>query len=197
MTGRRFGTMALAAIALVALMAGSAFAQAQGGGGQGGGGRGNRGNRGGNFDPAQFRQRMMDRLKQDLGANDDEWKVLQPKVEKVMEAQRAARDTGRFGGFGGRGGRGGPGGGGPGGGGPGAAAPNANQPQSDLAKAAQELRTVLDDKNSTAEQITQKLAALRQAREKAHTELAAAQKELKELLTARQEATLVSNGTLE
>ncbi|MEP0841816.1 MAG: hypothetical protein HRF43_03795, partial [Phycisphaerae bacterium] len=64
------------------------------------GGRGGRGN----FDPAQMRQRMMDNIKEELAASDDEWKVLQPKVEKVLDAQRETRGGG-FGGFGGFGGR--------------------------------------------------------------------------------------------
>ena len=49
----------------------------------------------------------------------------------------------------------------------------------------------------SADTITQKLKALREAREKAQAELAASQKELKELLTQRQEAVLVINGMLE
>src|SRR5258705_7103323 len=63
----------------------------------------------GNFDPAQARERFMTQIKERLGASDDEWKVLQPKLEKVMTAQRESR--GGVGGFGGgRGGRGGGGG---------------------------------------------------------------------------------------
>src|SRR5436190_17070221 len=75
---------------------------------------GRRGGRGGNFDPAQARQMMMDRLKEQLGASDDEWKVLQPKVEKVMDSRRDAQTGGGglgfLGGGGGRGGAGGAGG---------------------------------------------------------------------------------------
>jgi len=177
----------LLALGCVLFLVGSAFAQGGGGGG-GGGGRnaGGRGNRG-NFDPAQMRERMFTRMKEQLGATDDEWKVLQPKVEKVMTAQRESRDSGRFGGFGGRGGRGG---GGPGGGGD-------NQPQTDVAKASQALRAALDDKATSTEEIAKRLAELRQARAKARAELQAAQKELKELLTTRQEAILVRDGMLE
>ena len=54
-----------------------------GGGGNGGGGAGGQ-NRRGNFDPAQFRQRMMDNLKQQLGSSDDDFAALQPKLEQVM-----------------------------------------------------------------------------------------------------------------
>ncbi|MBU6403003.1 MAG: hypothetical protein KGS61_21995, partial [Verrucomicrobia bacterium] len=43
-----------------------------------------------NFDPAQMRQRMMDRMKEELEVTqDDEWQVLQPKIQKVMDARMA------------------------------------------------------------------------------------------------------------
>jgi hypothetical protein len=46
-----------------------------------------------NFDPAQFRQQFEDRVKEQLGANDDEWKVIQPKLTKVFDAQRGSRGS--------------------------------------------------------------------------------------------------------
>src|SRR5437764_12375408 len=104
----KMSKLAVAAMGLVLCVgSGSAMAQAQPGAqpgqpGQPGGGRGNRGN----FDPAQARERMLTRIKEQLGASDDEWKALQPAVEKVMTAQRDARGGGR-GGPGGPGGRGG------------------------------------------------------------------------------------------
>jgi hypothetical protein len=53
-----------------------------------GGGRGGRGN----FDPAQFQQRIMDNVKDQLGfTNDTDWNAVQPLVQKVLEAQRDAR----------------------------------------------------------------------------------------------------------
>src|SRR5436190_4853793 len=56
----------------------------------------------GNFDPEQFRQRMMDNYKEQLEVkSDDEWKIISTRIEKVMTAQRDAR-VGR-GGFGGGG----------------------------------------------------------------------------------------------
>jgi len=140
----------------------------------------------GNFDPAQARERMEARMKEQLGVSDDEWKVLQPKVEKVMTAQRDAR-AGGFG-FGGGGRRGGANGGGGG---------ADNQPQSAVAKAQADLRTTLENQSASAQDINAKLTALREARAKAKGELEAAQKELKEVLTARQEAVFVSMGMLE
>jgi peptidoglycan hydrolase CwlO-like protein len=139
-----------------------------------------------------FQEQFEARLKEQLGTTDDEWKVLSPKIEKVMTARR---NSGGFGGFGlGGGGRGGPGGGGNRGGG-GGAADDANA--SPVQKASRELRTALENKDTPAEEITKKLTALREAREKARAELAAAQKDLKEVLTPRQEAVLVTFGMLE
>jgi len=137
-------------------------------------------NRRGNFDPAQMRERFMNSIKEQLKADDDEWKVLSPKIEKLMTAQRDARTGG--GGFGRR----------PGGGGGGD-----NQPTTPVAKASADLRTVLENKVTPAEDIAKKLAALREARDKARADLAAVQKELKEVLTQRQEAVLVTMGMLE
>jgi len=163
--------------ALVALVGGlllygfAATASAQPGGG-GGGGRGG--------DPEARRQRMAEFLKERLGATDDEMKVIQPKLEKVMEARRDA--SGGFG-FMGRGGRGGFGGG--------------DQPQSAVARAQQELAQLLENKEARPDQIAEKLKALRDAREKARETLAAAQKDLKEVLTQRQEAVMVMMGWLD
>jgi len=136
-------------------------------------------NRRGNFDPAQMRERFMNSIKEQLKADDDEWKVLSPKIEKLMTAQRDARAGG--GGFRGRGGGGG----------------GDNQPTTPVAKASADLRTALDNKDTPAEDIAKKLAALREARDKARADLAAVQKELKEVLTQRQEAVLVTMGMLE
>jgi hypothetical protein len=143
-----------------------------------------------NFDPAQFRQRMLDRLKTELGASDDEMQALSPKIEKVMTLQR---DAGGGRGFGRRGG--GPGGpGGPGGtGGTPPVDPNASAVQ----KASADLRTTLENKDAKPEEIKTKLDTLRSARAEARTQLAAAQQELRGLLTQRQEAVLVESGMLE
>lgn len=158
-----------------------ALAQQGGGGDQGG--RGGRGN----FDPAQMRERLMNMLKERLGASDEEWKVLQPKLEKVTTAQREAR-VGGMGGFGGMGG-----------GRPGGEGREARVPENEtaMAKASRELRQVVADENATAAMITEKLEAFRAAKKKANEALAEAQKELKELLTPKQEATLVTWGMLE
>src|SRR5512133_4166844 len=92
-------------IVMVGLTAGVGLAQDGGGpGGPGGGGFG-----GGRPTMEQIRERMATRMKEQLGVNDEEWKALQPKVEKVQQLQ-FQQNAGRMGGFRGRGGPGGPGG---------------------------------------------------------------------------------------
>lgn len=141
-------------------------------------------NRGrGNFQ--QFRQRMEDRLKTALGATDDEWTVLEPKIQKVQEAQRAMY-VGR-GGMTGRRRRGG----------------NENDTQSQdrpqpsaVQQKAQDLQEALNNKDTSPADIKAKLAALRDARTQAQAALTAAQGELRDVLTPRQEAVLVMYGIL-
>src|SRR4051794_18934455 len=123
---RRISTL-LFLLVCAMFVPGFAMAQNQGGGGGGGGGRGK-------FDPAQFRQRRMEQIKEQLGVNDDEWKVLEPKISKVEDARREAM-AGFMMGFGGRRGGGGGGGGFGGGGGGGG-----DQPQSEVGRASQDLR---------------------------------------------------------
>ncbi|MCX5662302.1 MAG: hypothetical protein NTW19_21695 [Planctomycetota bacterium] len=199
MLNRRMAMVALLSIGALGLTATLAPGQEEakpapkaegGGGGERGGGRGG-------FDPAEFRQRMEERMKEGTGATDDEWKLIKPKLEKVTTLQMQSRMGGMMGGRRG----GGPGGGGPGGGGgaPGAGGPGGggDQPQSEVAKASSELRKTLEDKAAGPEAIKPKLEALRAARTKSHTELVQAQKELRDLLTLRQEAFFVSTGLLD
>jgi hypothetical protein len=161
------------------------------------GGQGGRGGPGGQFDPAQMRQRMMDRMKEQLGADDASWKVLEPRLMKVMELSRQADGMGRGGMFGMMGGmrgqRGGNNAGDQGG---------RQRPQRDPAtmtpveKAQEQLRTTLENQSAPPEEIKKNLTALREAREKARQELATAQQELKKILTVRQEALLVMMGQM-
>lgn len=171
----------LAAALGVAMISGSVSAQDQNQGGQGQN-RQDGERRRGNWDPAQMQQQMMERMKEQLKAPDDEWKVIEPKLSKVMTASRDLR----MGGFGGRGGMGGGGRGG-----------DNNEPQTEVAKASRELRTAIQNDGASASEIEAKLAAFRAAREKAQEELKAAREDLKSVLTQRQEAVLVMMGMLE
>jgi hypothetical protein len=153
----------------------------------------------GNFNPEEFRARMEERVKTSLKVTDDEWKVLQPLIEKVQTAQRESF-AGRFGGFGGRGG-GRPGGDGAtaGAGAPATGAPAAGGGgrQRGGSEESQALRAALESDSSTPEDIKAKLAAVRASRKKAEADLAAARAELQKVVTVRQEAVLVSMGMLE
>ncbi len=168
-----------------------------------GGGPGGFGGPGGQFDPAQMRQRMMENWKQQLGADDDAWKVIEPRLTKVMELNRQTMSGGMFGMRGMRGTRAGRGGDqGDRGGRAGQQGDRPRFPgQEDreptaVEKAAETLSTTLENESASADTIKQQLTALRAAREKAKQELAAAQQDLRQILTVRQEAVLVLNGML-
>jgi hypothetical protein len=207
---RRFGwAVGLLAVSVFAVnytpaaLAQDANGQQQGqrggrGGGRGGfGGNGNNNGGGrGNRDPAEARLRMESRLKELLGASDQEWAVLQPKVEKLMDAQRlqmAGRGAGMAQLF-----RSDRGGGDRGGNN------NNNRPDrpqrpeesSPVAVRTRELQDAIRD-NASPDVLKAKLAALRDARTKARDQYAKAQQELRELLTLKQEATLIMLGMLE
>ncbi|KPK65569.1 MAG: hypothetical protein AMK73_02595 [Planctomycetes bacterium SM23_32] len=163
-------------VVAVTACAGLALAQqgGQGGGRQWGG------------DPEQMRQRMMERMKETLGADDEEWAIIAPRLEKVQTLARQAGGGGVGFLFGGRrgGGRRGP-------------APEQQGEQSAVEKAADSLRAVLNDETATAAQVKESLSAYREAREKARQELAKAQENLREVLSVKQEAQLVLMGLLE
>lgn len=158
-----------------------------GGGGQGGGGRGQRGG----FDPAQMQERMMEMYRERLEiTSDDEWKAIQPLVTKVTEARREVGtgfNRGMFRPPGG--GRGGDqaGGGGNGGRRPGGfGEPSAEEEA--LQKAIESKAPANDLKNA--------IAKLRDAKKAKEAKLAAAQDNLRKVLTVRQEAQAVLMGLL-
>ncbi len=174
------------ALTLAGVMASTGLALAQQGGGPGG--QGQRGQRG-NFDPAQMQQRMMERYREQLGiTNEDEWKAIEPLIAKVSEARREV-------GFGamGRGLMGRPGGpGGPGG----DQARDARrafggEPMPEL----EALQRAVES-NASAAEIKAALAKYRDARKAREANLAAAQDNLRKVLTAKQEAQAVLMGLL-
>ena len=65
-----------------------------------------------------------------------------------------------------------------------------------MEKAQQELQTTLQNTAATPDAIKKQLTVLRAAREKAKQDLAKAQQDLRQVLTLRQEATLVLMGML-
>lgn len=146
----------------------------------------------GNRDPEQMRQRMeqfrqqaAERLKTALGVTDDEWKVLQPKIEKVTQLSMQVRVGGMMGMMGRRGNR--------------IPRPDSNSSatSNEVQQKLQALQTLLENKDASPNEIKAAVTSYRDARTKAKDELQKAQKELQELLTVRQEAQLVAYGLLE
>ena len=172
--------------AALALSASSTLAQDDGGPGGPGGGR-----RGGNFDPAQFRQNMLDRVKETLEVTkDDEWQALQPRIEKVMDARMASMGGGMRGMFGPRRNNNG-GGGGNGGDNAQRRGPFNSTPMPE----AEALQKAIDAKASNAE-IKTALTKYTAAMKVKADELKAMQDDLRKLLTPRQEAIATLNGWL-
>src|SRR5215470_2900584 len=133
----------------------------------------------GNFDPEQFRQRMMERYREQLDVkSDDEWKVIEPRITKVMDARRDAGTGGRgFGNFM-RGGGNGNDRGGRGGGGPGGFGGNTMPEAESLQKAI--------EAKASADEIKTKLAKYREARKEKEEALTKAQDDLRKVLSVRQ-----------
>lgn len=130
--------------------------------------------------------RYLDQLRKRLDATDEEWAVLAPRLENLIRAQQEAR-TGISGmrGGGGGGGRGG-----------GFFAPAREKP-SDLEMAAEAVRLAARDPDIPNRDTSLALKEYRKEREKARAKLAAAEQELRDLVTQRQEAILVMLGVLE
>jgi hypothetical protein len=144
-----------------------------------------------NFDPAQFRERMMERIKEEMEVSDDsEWKALQPLVQKVMDARMASMSGMGRGMFGGP--RRGGGGGGNAQGDQGGRRGMFGQPPSPEAEA---LQKAIDAKAPKAE-IKAALAKYNESRKAKQAELEKAQEELRKILTTRQEAIATMNGLL-
>jgi hypothetical protein len=157
-------------------------------------------------------------MQQALGANDEQWKVIEPRLKKVkryreqafigtkppFQSNFSSFSTGPRGaqgfssGFSGgfqfqAGGSGGPGG-------TFQSVPGrqvSDGPISDGEILCEKIQMLLDDPQATPEQVSQKLDALRLAREKAKRQWIAAQQQLREVLDFRQQARLVLMGLLD
>ena len=140
--------------------------------------RGNRerGGERGQWDRSQIMERIMDRYRENLGFSVAEWKVVQPKVQAVMD-NRISGASGMMSMFGGsRRGRGG-------------ISSTEKTPTS-------ELRDLLEKDDASKGDIKAKLAAYRADRKARETKLKKAQEDLRQLLTIKQEAQAVLAGLL-
>ncbi len=140
--------------------------------------RGNRerGGERGQWDRSQIMERIMDRYRENLGFSVAEWKVVQPKVQAVMD-NRISGASGMMSMFGGsRRGRGG---------------------DSSAEKTpTSELRDLLEKDDASKGDIKAKLAAYRKDRKDREAKLKKAQEDLRQLLTIKQEAQAVLAGLL-
>jgi len=148
-----------------------------------GGGPGGR-----NFDPAQMQQRMMEGIREELGfTSDTDWNAVEPLVKKVMDARREVG----FGGMGmfrrgrGPGGPGGPEGRGNRGGMFGQASPEQ-----------QALENAIEA-NAPAAQIKELLAKYKAAKKEKQAKFAAAQADLRKVLSVKQEAQATLMGLVD
>lgn len=145
----------------------------------------------GNFDPAQFRDRMISRYKEEMEVTDDaEWKVISDAIGKVIDAGFEVRAGQMRGMMRNRGGNNG---------GDNSNADNGGQRRrggfGTPSPEAEDLQKAIDDK-APADEIKAKLAKLRESNAAKEAKLAQAQDDLKKLLTSRQEAIAVVNGLL-
>ncbi|KAF0173708.1 MAG: hypothetical protein FD161_3753 [Limisphaerales bacterium] len=176
--------LALLAAALVAFggLASNATAQEQ---------------RRGGFNPEEMRARMAERMRELLDVkNDDEWKLISARLEKVTEAQREVRSLNgdmrllfsRSGDQGGQGGGDNNRSRGPGGPGGSLFGGTPNPDAEAFSKAVQN--------KAPTEELKQRMARVREARKNAEAKYEKAADDLRQVLTVRQEATLVAIGTL-
>jgi len=167
------------------------------------------------------KKRQEEAIKQALGATDEQWKVIKPKLEKVKNLTDYSISLISFGSSSGSGesstrnqrGTGGYVGRGSGGTNTSRIPPEPNNKEtfsskhgwkllkpsdrkaaSKLTKAerlSEEILELIEDKNSRPEEIEQKMETLRKIRQEANKQLSKARQELREVLTFRQEATLI------
>jgi hypothetical protein len=139
-----------------------------------------------NFDPQQMEQmrqrmqeQMLDSVREQLAlTNDTDWKAISPLVTKVMQGRMASMMGGMGAMRGAMGNRGG-------------GFPSMGEPDPDL----EALQKAIDD-NASAPQIKAALTKYRESRKRKEDELAKNREQLRQVLTVRQEAILVSMGLL-
>jgi hypothetical protein len=139
-----------------------------------------------NFDPAQMRERIMERYKEQLEITEDaEWKAIQPLVQNVMDARMATMSGMGRGMFG------------P----PRRTSDNGDQTTrrgpfgQDPSPESEALQKAIDAKASNAE-LKAAIAKFTEYRKAKEAELEKAQAGLRKVLTVRQEAIATANGLL-
>jgi hypothetical protein len=118
---------------------------------------------------------LYNRIREQLNVSDDEWKIILPRLQKVISASADASQTGQGG----------------------IATFMGGQSASQVSKARRELRTAVQDPSTPSDVLAAKLRAWRDAHEKAKAAYTDAQKDLVDVLTARQEAILMTMGIIQ
>jgi hypothetical protein len=147
-------------------------------------------------------------MQQNLGVNEDEWKIIEPKLKKVQSCRDEAfvgTDSPFQSGLSNFSGPGGFTGGfqfqfsgtTQGGGFQSSSSLDPDHEITDGEAILKELQMLVQDPQTTSDEITRSLNALRQAREKGKRKWARAQQELRKVLNLRQQATLTMMGLLE
>lgn len=142
--------------------------------------------------PAQagMMDRRMERLKQQLGSNDEEWLVIKPLLTEVLKAQSTDMPFRTAQKMGGR----------KKGGGKASTAPTAPvsaDPSAAKPSPRQTLSKILADGNAPAPEIKAQMDALRAEKRQKADALKAAREKLRPLLTVKQEATLLLQGYMD
>lgn len=127
-------------------------------------------------------QTLYDNIRDALGASEDEWTVLKPKIDRVLTANaslggNAARARGGMGGM--------------------ASMMGTRGLTSEASMAYRAFRDAVKRQGTSDEEIATKLKLFREAHARALMQLEAAQKDLTDVLTVSQEATLVNMGILQ
>ncbi len=139
-------------------------------------------------------ERDAERVRQLIGGTDDEWMAIRPRVMHVVVLQnqlRASRDKGfrlpkdgqprkvKYKD-------------------PKSAPPNDGRPPTpEVIDTAKSLREAVTDTEAPLSELRQRVMAARQARAKARAELTQAQEQLRDVVSVRQEATLIILGLLD
>lgn len=115
------------------------------------------------------RKRAVEDLKEQLGVSEQEWTVIQPRIQAVYDLVHPPLRM----------------------------RPGSAQPTNDVERKRRDLQELLRDEKAPADEIKAGLTALRAAKERATQELSRVRQSLRQLMTLRQEAVLVLNGLLD
>ncbi len=136
--------------------------------------------------PGGFATVRLDDVKKAIASTDEEWKVIGPKLQKVLAARQVLASEPRS--------ADGKSAGTPG---PGGVPARGGNEVNVITQAHTDFKAVLDNPKHTKSELQEAADAVRKARDKARTDLVAAQKDLRPLLTQDQETILLGLGYLD